>query len=571
MLTRLIVRNFKQLREIDIPLSQPVVFIGPNNSGKTTALQALALWDIGVRAWSSRRSADAKPEKRPGITINRRDLVNVPVPSAKLLWKDSHVRDSIKENGKARTLNVRMEVLVEGANHSAWTCGVEFDYSNEESLVCRPIRQSGFDDSRVAGAKFTEIPEEAKKVTLAYLPPMSGLAEREFMKQQGEIDFLIGQGQTADILRNLCFQVSHKSPQVWEWISSHLGSLFGVKLHSPEFIAERSEIRLVYDQGKTELDISSAGRGFQQTLLLLTHIAANPGAILLLDEPDAHLEVLRQRQVFNLISDAAAESGAQIIAASHSEVVLNEAAQRGTVVAFVGKPHAINNKSPQVVKSLTEIGWDLYYQAEMQGWVLFLEGSTDLAILQAFAKTLEHPVREKLQRPFVHYVSTDHPTPARRLFYGLLEACPKLVGFALFDRIESKLENDGPLIERCWTQREIENYLCQRDVLLEWASGRKSLFSNSDRIIMDQKIHDLEDALKTLGKPSPWKSDLKVTDEFLDPLFKKYFQEKGLPLTMRKSDYHELASLVPRDRIDQEVVDVLDAILETANRAVTPP
>ena len=40
---------------------------------------------------------------------------------------------------------------------------------------------------------------------------------------------------------------------------------------------------------------------------------------------------------------------------------------------------------------------------------------------------------------------------------------------------------------------------------------------------------------------------------------------------MRKSDYHELAALVPRDQIDKEVVEVLDAILETANRAVTPP
>ena len=519
MLTRLVVRNFKRLTEIDIPLSQPVVLIGPNNSGKTTALQALALWDIGVRAWSSKRSADARPEKRPGITINRKDLVNVPVPSAKLLWKDAHVRDSVKENGKARTLNVRMEVIVEGAGRSAWTCGVEFDYSNEESLICRPIRKPGFVESSVAGAKFTEIPDEAKKVNLAYLPPMSGLADREFMKQQGEIDFLIGQGQTAGILRNLCFQVSLDQPAAWEWISSQLSSLFGVKLRPPEFISERSEIRLVYDQGKTELDISSAGRGFQQTLLLLTHLKANPGAILLLDEPDAHLEVLRQRQVFNLISDAAAESGAQIIAASHSEVVLNEAAQRGTVVAFVGRPHAINNKSPQVVKSLTEIGWDLYYQAEMQGWVLFLEGSTDLAILQAFAKTLEHPVSEKLQRPFVHYVSTDHPTHARNLFYGLRQACPDLVGFALFDRIAASLRNDGPLIERCWAQREIENYLCERDVLLEWASLPKSLFSNSDRELMNRKIDELEGALSTLGKPSPWKSDLKVTDEFLDPLF----------------------------------------------------
>ena len=43
MLTRLKVKNFKRFAEIDVELGKSVVFIGPNNSGKTTALQALAL------------------------------------------------------------------------------------------------------------------------------------------------------------------------------------------------------------------------------------------------------------------------------------------------------------------------------------------------------------------------------------------------------------------------------------------------------------------------------------------------------------------------------------------------
>ena len=42
MLTRLRVRNFKMFEELDIELGDRVVFIGPNNSGKTTAMQALA-------------------------------------------------------------------------------------------------------------------------------------------------------------------------------------------------------------------------------------------------------------------------------------------------------------------------------------------------------------------------------------------------------------------------------------------------------------------------------------------------------------------------------------------------
>ena len=79
-------------------------------------------------------------------------------------------------------------------------------------------------------------------------------------------------------------------------------------------------------------------------------MAANPGAVLLLDEPDAHLEVLRQRQIYQVLSETAAETQSQIIAASHSEVILNEAADRDTVVAFIGTPHRIDDRGSQVVK-----------------------------------------------------------------------------------------------------------------------------------------------------------------------------------------------------------------------------
>jgi predicted ATPase len=60
MLTRLRIKNFKRFGDADVELGQSVVFIGPNNSGKTTALQALALWDLGLRKWNERRELWAR-------------------------------------------------------------------------------------------------------------------------------------------------------------------------------------------------------------------------------------------------------------------------------------------------------------------------------------------------------------------------------------------------------------------------------------------------------------------------------------------------------------------------------
>ena len=453
MLTRLIVRNFKRFGDVSIELGSPVVFVGPNNSGKTTALQALALWEIGVRRWNEKRRGRQAPEKRPGVTINRQDLVSVPVPDANLLWRQLHVRDVFREDGKQQTRNVRIDVVVEGVSAgTSWTCGLEFDYANAESFYCRPLR----DEDGDPGAR-TSVPPEALHVHVAYLPPMSGLAAAETRIDRGAIDVRLGEGKTAEVLRNLCHMVTidPERPDRWPRIVERIERLFGVRLHAPEYVPARGEIVMTYRENGVRLDLSSAGRGLQQTLLLLAHMEANPGAVLLLDEPDAHLEVLRQRETYRLLTEVADEPGGQIIAASHSEVVLNEAGGRDMVIAFIGNPHRIDDRGSQLRKALTEIGFEQFMQAEQTGWVLYLEGSTDLSILQALAERQDHPARAALARPFVRYVG-NQPSDTVGHFTGLHEAFPELIGFGLFDRLDRALpEAPAGLALRTWRQREI--------------------------------------------------------------------------------------------------------------------
>ena len=163
MLTKLTIRNFKRFGEVEVELGNPVVFIGPNNSGKTSAMQALALWDIGVKRWNEKRAGKSAPEKRPGVTVNRRDLFAIPHPSAAHLWRDLHVRDVQRVDGKQQTNNVRIDLVVEGINGDvAWTCGLEFDYANEESFYCRPLRlEDGKHPSRMP------IPDEAGSIRIS--------------------------------------------------------------------------------------------------------------------------------------------------------------------------------------------------------------------------------------------------------------------------------------------------------------------------------------------------------------------------------------------------------------------
>ncbi len=575
MLTDLTIRNFKRFEDVTIELGSPVVFIGPNNSGKTSAMQALALWDIGLKRWNERRRGQTIPGRRPGVTVNRRDLVAIPAPAANLLWRELHTRNVSKVDGKQRTDNIRIEIVVDGADASAWSCGLEFDYANEESFYCRPLRTGdGKSPERML------VPPEAEEVKVAFLPPMSGLAATETRLDPGAVNVRVGEGRTAEVLRNLCFRIYETQHQQWNQLTEQLEMLFGARLEAPRYVEERGEITMRYRERGVSLDLSSSGRGLQQTLLILAYMHANPGAVLLLDEPDAHLEVLRQRQVYELITEAASASGSQIIAASHSEVLLNEAAGRDTVIAFVGVPHRIDDRGSQVLKALRKIGFEQYVQAEQTGWVLYLEGSTDLAILRAFARRLGHEdAIRTLGRPFVHYVE-NKPREASSHYHGLREALPDLKAVALFDRLGSQQPDDERLPILTWKRREIENYVCSPATLERYASesARARIEAQLGPLFappeverrlkaMHDAIDEVERAMATLGRGSPWDADAKVSDDFLTPLFGAYFKNLQLPNLMNKSNFHRLVEYVPVDEIDPEITEKLDAIVRTAGAA----
>ncbi len=563
MFTRIKIKHFKLFEEVDLDLGQHVVLVGPNNSGKTSLLQAIALWEIGLKKWPANRGYGTSTTKRPkSITINRNDLVSLPVPSSNQLWHHLRMRSIKKVEEKTEMKNLPIEISVYGVN---WSYGLGFRYANSESIYCRPLHTE---------AQETLInPDQVNNVKIAYLPPMSGLMANELRLDPGAIDVRLGEGRTAEVLRNLCYQLVNLKDSQWAHYCDQIGRMFGVQLNEPMYISERGEITMSYKNSEgVLLDLSASGRGQQQTMLLLAHMMVNPGSVLLFDEPDAHLEILRQRQIYSLLRENAEQTGSQIIAASHSEVVLNEAAGQDTLIAFVGKPHNLDRqRTSQISKSLSTIGFEDYLSAEKTGWVLYLEGPTDLLILRELAKILNHPAKCHLETPFVHYVS-NQPTKAKDHFYGLREAQSNLHGIAIYDRLETILDSHNNLIQMMWKMRELENYICKRDALLKLAKTQGVEFAGRQSAgkwleVMNKSIEEVELAIGTIGDHSPWGTDIKSSDDFLKPLFNNFYKKLNLPVQFFKKNYHQLVQFLDKDEIDKEIIEKLDAIVDVANRA----
>ena len=562
MLTKLRVKNFKNLAEAEIELGQLTLLVGPNNSGKTNALQALALWEIGIRHWltkhGKKQACNSNPKNLTGATISRLSLHFLPVSAAKLLWHE------------LRTGKNNIEIEVEGiTGGQTWSCGLEFYYANPEFFYCRPLKNANGD--------FNAIPLGAKEVKTAVLPPMSGIAAHEARHDPGTIKLRLGEGRTAEILRNLWHQIYYDE-NLWNNLIKQMSQLFDITLLPPHYDTDRGEITMEYkDSNGTRLDLASSGRGQLQTMLLLAYMACNPGSVLLVEEPDAHLEILRQQEIYGIIRDTAAQTNSQLIISSHSEAILNQAADSNTVIALLGKPHKIST-TDETLQTLAEFGFENYLLAETKGWILYLEDSTDLVTLQQFAAKLDHPAQEVLKRPFVKFFG-NNPESAARHFYALWEAKPELVAIATFDHnIELPLTECGMVLQQ-WQQHEIENYLCKRKALLSYAGqletqqicgqgkhGDVSLWGTRWKDTMDECIDQLERALKIL-REEPWSSEIKAGDKFLKPLFNNFCEAIELPDLIRKIHFHEIVAHMDPEDIDPEVTEKLDKIVEVANQA----
>lgn len=556
MLTKLRIRNFKQFDDVEIELGQRVVFVGPNNSGKTTALQALSLWYTAYQFSQNEVDALKTFSKFLGrvsqpVLINRYDFVSFPIVDLQSLWPTFLMDDPVE-----REIIIQVNGM---EDQNEWQLRFIFAFENGQALAVQAEpTESSVDNLRVP--------------IIMFLPPMSGLAITEPLLTPGRINVLIGEGRTAEVLRNLCYTLYETSPNLWMKVVLLIEQEFGVTLSTPRYTVARGELGMQYTtrDGYT-LDISSSGRGMLQVLLLLVYLYNNPGAVILLDEPDAHLEIIRQRAIYTLLSDTAREQNAQLIIATHSEVVVDEAAGKDIVVALspIGQPKRIDTRTAkgrqervQFEKALRDIRAVDYYQADLTGWILYLEGSTDLEILRRFAQRLKHPASELFERAFVHYVESNQPQIARDHFYGLRAAKPNLGGIAIFDRIDKQLPQE-PLTIVQWRRREIENYLSQPETVIAFAAQN----GNEQAQVMDAIVRDRVAPVALRDRQDRFWYDTKMSDDFLPGVFEAYFTRLQLPNVFYKTNYHILTDFVPDDQIDPEIGEKLDAIVAVAQQA----
>jgi DNA polymerase III delta prime subunit len=546
MIQRVTIKRFKRFDEVTFDLPGHIVLAGPNNTGKTTMLQAIAAWSLALNRWKQLNDFQRHGGAYTKAPIARQAFSAVPLRSFDLLWKERHYAGSIE---------------VEVRSDEGWTVPVELIADSTEQVYVRP--------------KLSADPATVRRADLrtVYVPPMTGLSTDEPVYQRPKQDQLLGQGKPGDIIRNLLVE-AHQS-DAWGVLQDSIHRLFGYELFPPD--ARGANIIAEYRHHKLapRLDIASAGSGFQQVLMLLTFLHTRPASVLLLDEPDAHLHVILQDAIYAELRSVAARRHSQLIIATHSEVIINSV-EPAELCIMLNEPRMLvpTEERSALVKSLGSLSnEDIMLAIDAPG-ILYLEDYTDLAILREWARILNHPALDILTRRLFWKRTVSQPRPgaagipAKEHYEALRLIRDDLPGLELIDGDAHPDNQPTPItgqgLQRIrWRRYEIESYLVHPAALERFVEkvvgpGAMSAESRKDMLAYLEKTFTpvfLADPLKPNPLIDAYLEQRKARTEVIPPILNAAGLH-GFPYTR----YHEIAAVMTPEEIHPEVIEKLDAI-----------
>ena len=158
MITQLTLRNFKSVSEQVYQFTDFDLLVGRNNSGKSTVLQSLAIWQFCVDEFHR-----AQRSGSTGIQIVLPNFTALPVPEFNLLWKDRTDRayPLDAKTGKKKQTFILIEILLEWRqpDGSRQSLGVELRYHSRKR--CTPFRSAAGKPLKNAKPKAARVPYRA--------------------------------------------------------------------------------------------------------------------------------------------------------------------------------------------------------------------------------------------------------------------------------------------------------------------------------------------------------------------------------------------------------------------------
>jgi AAA15 family ATPase/GTPase len=313
--------NFKTFRKVKVNLNKELnVFTGTNNAGKTTILEALALWNECFRHLIVKaKKADSKNNIRLGDFrlghknnnyIDYRSITSVRTSRYEDIFYDMNVNRpiviSVKIKGDSFELNIPIKIKsANGGNYLIYVDDHDsFDFETFNSQLDLPTPFSAI-----------------------YASPVAALVSDETYVTHPQVNQHILSRRSFLVLRNRIAKM--KSNHNYQAFENDISYILFESSHTVSFevigdIARdvKVSVNVYFGNQNTAKDISLLGSGTLQIIELMLAIYEDRHDLnlIMLDEPDSHIHRDIQRRLIAILAKNSVK--AQVFLTTHNESLI---------------------------------------------------------------------------------------------------------------------------------------------------------------------------------------------------------------------------------------------------------
>ena len=492
MIKKIELYRFKRFKRQSFNLKSDgiTVLAGGNNSGKSSILHALAVWEFckTILILEKTKKCLIPNSNTQGFGLSADEFLPIALPSLKHLWTNLKFHKDGEQDGYTLKIKCTWD-LPEKSD-----CFLEFGLS----LVNDRLFIKSTDSNLTADDYIPSI---------AYLPTFAGITDKENRMSGADRRRQIGKGLTGSVLRNMLLDMANlnritrkelkgdrskirttdlerlRQNDSWELLQKTLREIFMCELEvSPFNDLYHSYIRVELYKGQfvnnrfikhpdyTNRDIMVEGSGFLQWLSVYSLALDKDIDVLLLDEPDAHLHSSLQFTLLERLTELTKTKNKQVLIATHSTEILKNVPVE-TIFEFRNNRARYLTDDSQKTGLLAGLGCEYsprLNQIQIHKKMFIVENESDANFLKIWSRILGLTWPENV---IIWPWASGHKE-RKYLFLELKREIPTLKAISLRDRdeehyntVDSSLkdlnfpdESDG-MIKMKWRRRHIENYL----------------------------------------------------------------------------------------------------------------
>lgn len=332
-LSQIQVNRFKGVNNASFDVEDINVFIGANNSGKSSLAQMIH-FGIGIlqsveltNRWGSKNKV--------AVSLSPSQLHYSPCTDLYALGAGGRLIENEKSaieftiilvNGEKVSISIR-----KGRNGN-----ILVDVDNVD--VARKLADLG------------------NPYTI-YSPGLAGISKLESYVSDGVLLRTIARGDANLVLRNMLYRLSTiEGSRLWGDFLEDLKKLFGEVQIRVDYNSGIDEHILVYLKSESaDVPVELAGTGILQAIQILGYVHYFHPSVIILDEPDSHLHPNNQRLLCRLLQGVAQDRGTQVFLTTHSRHVVDALSGQSSFI-WVRKGTVEKMKQDHEIAVLLDIG-----------------------------------------------------------------------------------------------------------------------------------------------------------------------------------------------------------------------